>query len=162
MIDIDGLSPIHLLALHTRVAERLRECGVVRSSNNPTGDLAEHLFCRAFDWDRTGRSHPAADAISKDGAARFQIKGRRWTKYNKSRQLGALRGLPDCGFDFLAGVLLREDYSVERAAIVPHALVLANATPVEYTNSWKFMLRDVVWTWPGVEDVTNRLRSVVL
>jgi hypothetical protein len=162
MIDIDDLKPMHLLALHARVAERLRECGVLRSANNPTGDLAEYLFCLAFGWDRTGRSHPAADAISKDGATRFQIKGRRWTRYNGSRQLGALRGLPDRGFDFLAAVLFREDYSVERAAIIPHALVLANATAVEYTNSWKFMLRDVVWKWPGVEDATDPLRAVVL
>jgi hypothetical protein len=162
MIDIDDLSPIDLLALHARVAERLHKCGVVRSANNPTGDLAEYLFCRAFGWKRTGPSHPAADALSADGKTRYQIKGRRWTQYNKSRQLGALRGLPDRGFDFLAGVLLREDYLVERAAIVPHALVLKNATSVEYTNSWKFMLRDDVWTWPGVEDVTNRLRAVAL
>ena len=71
-----------------------------------------------------------------------------------------LRGLPDGGFHFLAAILFSPDYTVDRAAIIPHALVLQHSTRVEHTNSWKFLLRDAVWTWPGVEDVTSTLRSV--
>ena len=103
----------------------------------------EYLFCRAFGWKQSGNSHPNADTTGADGKTLYQIKGRRWTPHNKSRQLGALRGLPDGGFHFLAAVLLKPDYSVDRAAIVPRALVLANAKHVEWTNSWKFMLRDI-------------------
>lgn len=90
----------------------------------------------------------------------YQIKARRWTPHNKSRQLGALRGLPDGGFHFLAAVLFAPDYSIERAAIIPHALVYKESTYIEYTNSWKFLLRDVTWSWPEVEDVTEPLRAV--
>jgi hypothetical protein len=39
-----------LLALHAAVSEELRERNVLRSANNPTGDLAEYLFCKAFGW----------------------------------------------------------------------------------------------------------------
>jgi hypothetical protein len=35
---------------------------------------------------------------------------------------------------------------VHRAVLVPHPLVLANAAYIKHTNSWKFLLRDVVWT----------------
>ena len=101
-MDIRHLTPTELLALHAEVAEELRERGVVRSSNNPTGDLAEYLFCRAFDWAQADNSHPSADATGEDGTL-YQIKGRRWTRHNKSRQLGALRGLSNGGFDFLCG-----------------------------------------------------------
>jgi hypothetical protein len=153
--------PTALLKLHAQVSEELHERGVVRSSNNPTGDLAEYLFCRAFGWKQAGNSHPNADATGPDGTTLYQIKGRRWTLHNKSRQLGALRGLPDGGFHFLAAVLFAPDYSVDRAAIVPHATVHTNSVFVSHTNSWKFMLRDVVWTWPDVQDVTAQLRGVV-
>jgi hypothetical protein len=160
MQELKHLTPNELLKLHAQVSEELRERGVVRSSNNPTGDLAEYLFCRAFGWEQAGNSHPNADATGADGKTLYQIKGRRWTPHNKSRQLGALCGLPDRGFHFLAAVLFAPDYTVDRAAIIPHVLVYENSTRVDYTNSWKFMLRDVVWTWPDVQDVTDQLRKV--
>ncbi|TVR11503.1 MAG: hypothetical protein EA385_01255 [Salinarimonadaceae bacterium] len=158
-MDIGRLTAAELLALHAKVAEELRGRGIVRSSNNPTGDLAETLFCRAFGWTQSGNSHPSADATGEDGVL-YQIKGRRIAPHNGSRQLSAMRGLPDGGFHFLAAVLFRPDYTVQRAAIIPHALVLENSRYMEHTNSWKFLLRDVAWTWPGVEDVTEQLRSV--
>jgi hypothetical protein len=160
MADLRNLTPSELLKLHAQVGEELRERGIVRSSNNPTGDLAEYLFCRAFGWKQAGNSHPNADATGPDGTTLYQIKGRRWTPHNKSRQLGALRGLPDGGFHFLAAVLFAPDYTVDRAAIVPHTTVHTNSVFVGHTNSWKFMLRDAVWTWPDVQDVTAQLRAV--
>jgi hypothetical protein len=159
MAELKHLTPTELLRLHAELAEELRARGIVRSSNNPTGDLAEYLFCRAFKWEQAGNSHPNADATGANGQL-YQIKGRRWTTHNKSRQLGALRGLPDGGFHFLAAVIFAPDYSVDKAAIVPHATVHANSVFVEHTNSWKFMLRDAVWSWPDVQDVTGQLRSV--
>ena len=160
MRDLKQLSPSDLLKLHALVSEELRERGVVRSSNNPTGDLAEYLFCRAFGWKQASNSYPNADATGADGITLYQIKGRRWTPHNKSRQLGALRGLPEGGFHFLAAVLFAPDYTVDRAAIIPHGIVCQNSVFVKHTNSWKFLLRDAAWTWPGVQDVTAQLRGV--
>ena len=88
----------------------------------------------------------------------YQIKGRRLTSHNNSRQLGALRELPAQGFDVLAAVLFREDYRILRAALIPHARVVDLAKRVERTNSWRFLLRDAVWSVPGVRDVTADLR----
>ena len=158
--DLKALSPTQLLSLYAQVSDELRERGVVRSANNPTGDLAEHLFCKAYGWKQAGQAHPAADATGEDGKL-YQIKERRWNAQNKSRVLGALRALPDGGFDFLAAVLFRSDYTIERAAIIPHALVLDKSHYHEHTNSWRFLLRDAVWKLPSVEDATDRLRAVV-
>ncbi|WP_274875112.1 hypothetical protein [Sinorhizobium meliloti] len=41
-----------LLKLHAAIMEELRNKNVLRSANNPTGDLAEYLFCAAFGCSR--------------------------------------------------------------------------------------------------------------
>jgi hypothetical protein len=84
------MKPAELLKLHAGVSEELRARGILRSSNNPTGDLAECLFCKAFGWKQAGNSNANVDAISRNGK-RYQIKGRRFTHYNQSRQLSAIR-----------------------------------------------------------------------
>jgi hypothetical protein len=159
--NVSRLTPTQLLSLHAQIAEELRARGISRSSNNPTGDLAEHLFCQALGWTQSGNSHPNVDAIGEDGI-RYQIKGRRRTRHSQSRQLSALRDLAGAHFDFLAGVLFSEDYSVLRAAIIPRAIAVERATFVSRTNSHKFFLRDDVWDAPGVRDVTAQLRAVRL
>jgi hypothetical protein len=159
-MDITHLTALQLLALHAQVADALRVRGITRTANNPTGDLAEFIFCKAFGWTQVGKSKAHIDALGPDGL-RYQIKGRRITR-NKSRQLGALRDLAAGHFDFLAGVLFAEDYSVLRAAIIPHAVVIARATFQEHTNGHRFILHNDVWHAPGVRDVTAELRAVNL
>jgi hypothetical protein len=141
--------------------DELRVRGVIRSSNNPTGDLAEYLFCKAFGWTQAGNSNPNLDAIGSDGT-RYQIKGRRLTQHNGSRQLSAIRDLDGRNFDVLAGVLFSKDYSVQRAALIPYPVVSSRCAFVSRTNSHKFFLREDVWEAPGVQDVTATLRAVSL
>jgi hypothetical protein len=159
MTAISSLSPQELLALHARVAEELRERGITRSSNNPTGDFAEFLFCRAFGWTQTGNSHANIDAIGPEGL-RYQIKGRKMTPHNKSRQLGSIRDFKGRHFDFLAGAIFTERFEVLKAAIIPYPVVEHCATFVAHTNSHKFIIRDSVWNIEGVKDVTAQLRAV--
>jgi|SRR5580692_8842615 hypothetical protein len=158
-MNLSELTPPQLLALHAKLGDELRSRGVTRSANNPTGDLAEYLFCRAFAWKQAGNSNANVDAIGSDGT-RYQIKGRRITRHNKSRQLSAIRDLGGSHFDLLAGVLFNEDYTVMRAALIPHAVAIDRATFVEHTNSHKFLLRDDIWNAPGVRDLTQELRAV--
>jgi hypothetical protein len=158
-MNLSDLTPSQLLALHARLGDELRDRGVTRSSNNPTGDLAEYLFCKAFGWAQAGNSHANVDAVDSDGK-RYQIKGRRLTRHNKSRQLSAIRDLHGGHFDFLAGVLFNEDCTILRAALIPHSVAMDRAKFVEHTNSHKFMLRDDIWSADGVTDVTKELQAV--
>ena len=160
MRSISNLSAIDLLKLHASVADELRTRGITRSSNNPTGDLAEYLFCRAFGWNQSTNSNAGFDATAHDGT-RHQIKGRRMTRHKQSRQLGAIRKFTEGNFDVLAGVLFNEDYTVFRAALIPYSVVRERVKFIEHTNSHKFMLRDDVWQAERVEDVTEQLRAVV-
>jgi hypothetical protein len=146
-----------LLALYVAVMEELRERDVLRSANNPTGDFAEYLFCRAFGWTQEDNSAAAFDATGDDGV-RYQIKGRGLYRRNRSRQLSAIRALD--GFDILAAVLFNDDYRIMRAALIPVAVVRDRSTYIAHTNSHKFLLQDDLWDAPGVIDVTDRLRAV--
>jgi hypothetical protein len=157
--DLSRHSAAQMLLLHGQIAEELRARGITRTSNNPTGDLAEFIFCKAFNWTQAVNSKSNIDAV--DAAhLRYQIKGRRITRHNGSRQLGAIRDLDGAHFDFLAGVVFSEAYGVLKAALIPPAVVTARATFVPRTNSHKFILHDDVWSAPGVRDVTAELRAV--
>ena len=150
-MNLSDLTPAQLLALHAQVTDELRRRGITRSANNhPTGDLSEYLFCKAFGWTQAGNSHSNVDAIGQDGA-RYQVKGRRITRHNKSRQLSAIRDLGGGHFDFIAGVLFNEDYTVMRAALIPHSIAVKRAAFVKRTNSRRFLLRDDIWNAPKLE-----------
>ena len=48
MIDVKHQTTAEILRLFVEIPTELRRRGVVRSENI-TGDLAEYLFCKAFD-----------------------------------------------------------------------------------------------------------------
>jgi hypothetical protein len=58
-------------------------------------------------------------------------------------------------FDYLAGVLFREDFQVSKACLVPVAQVRTHSEYIRRTNSWRFLLRDSVWDLPGVIDISS-------
>jgi hypothetical protein len=157
MTDLTKSTSAELLKLYAGVGSELRRRGIVRSENI-TGDVAEYLFCRAFDWTPTTNSNAHIDAVDGDGK-RFQIKGRRLTPSNRSRELGSIREMAGQHFDFLAGLLFDETYGIKRAAIIPHAVVMERARFVTRSNSHKFLLRDEVWDDRDVRDVTPELTA---
>lgn len=161
-IDLpQNMSSLDLLELLSRVEERLRQSGTTRSGNNPAGDYAEALFCKALNWRQENNSKKGFDAIDFAGKS-FQIKSRRLGKPEVpgDRQLSALRGLAEKRFDYLAGLLFHNNYTVCRAALIPHAIVVSNTSSfAAHTNAHIFYLRDNVWKMPGVIDVTRELHT---
>ncbi|HNR78104.1 MAG TPA: hypothetical protein PKM48_13305 [Parvularculaceae bacterium] len=158
IIDLNTVKTSELLSLYSQFNEELRRREIVRSGNNPTGDLAETLFCRAFHWRQEKNSKRGYDAIDADNK-RNQIKARRLHRRNKSRQLSGLRDLSNDQFDFLAGVLFDESYRIQRAAIIPKGVVQSRSKYIAHTNSNRFLLHDNVWLENGVIDVTERLKN---
>jgi hypothetical protein len=147
-----------LLRIHADVLSELRDREIVRTGNSPLGDYAELLFATAFSWELANNSSAGHDAVDRDGR-RYQIKARRVTSRNKSRQLSAIRKLPEATFDYLACVLFDENYAILKAIIIPHMLVTRIVKRTEHTNSWRLMLTDNVWNLDGVRDVTSELRE---
>jgi hypothetical protein len=161
--ELSGRSTADLLALYGSILNVLRERGITRSENPPTGDYAELLAARAFGLTLTTKSSSALDGTDSSGVA-YQVKGRRMTRWNGSRQLSAIRGLdaPTQPFEFLLGILFRADYTIMRAALIPFDQVLPRATFQPHVNGWRFMLNDIVWSLDGVRDVSEEIRLATL
>lgn len=66
-MELKIFSVPQLLLFHAKLLEELRSRGVLRTANNPTGDLAEYLFCKAFGWTQAANSEKSYDALDADG-----------------------------------------------------------------------------------------------
>ena len=155
MTNLHIQSAIELLELHVDIMKELRARDILRSNNLPTGDFGEYLFCEAFDWIRAPKSNKGFDAKDKKGK-RYEIKSRRITRDNKSRQLSAIPNFDR--FDILAAVLFDDYYQVKRAALIPSAVAHELSRYIKEDNH-RVMLRDSVWNIRGVIDVTNELQT---
>jgi len=158
-MELELLKTHELLVLFSSVLDELRRRGTIRSTNNPVADYAESLVARALSLKLAPKSSTGYDAIDALGR-RYEIKGRRPTKQNRSTQLSAIRGLDLEHFSFLAGVLFAEDFSVHRACLIPYKIVKEIAVYRPHVNAWILHLRDSIWSIPDVQDITDLLLEV--
>ena len=154
---LDTFDVPQLLAIHAAVLDELKLRKVVRSVNGPAGDYAEQLGARAFGWTLAGGSVSGHDAYGE--GLRYQIKSRRLTLQKSSRQLSVLRQLPERKFDHLLGILFNSDFTVRRAALIPHAMIEPRASFRAHVNGWIFHLTDDVWSLAEVRDVTSEIQA---
>jgi hypothetical protein len=151
-------TPRQLLTLFANILNELRRRDMVRTSNNPVADYTEFLVAHALALSLMRNSTSGCDAVDSSGN-RYEIKGRRLTRHNTSPQLGAIRKLESCQFDYLAGVLFDEDFSVRRACLVPHEVVRNIATYRQHVNGWILLARPSLWEQEGVRDITSQVRA---
>src|SRR5688500_16208722 len=111
MNDLKCLSNRQLLKLYAELMAEMRRRDLVRSSNGPGADIAEGLVAMALSLTLNAASTAGYDGVDPQGR-KIEVKCRRITPHNGSRQLSAIRNLESAHFDFLAGVLFNEDFSV--------------------------------------------------
>ena len=121
-----------------RCMRTLRTRDLVRTANTPVGDYAERICCELYKLERKGFSEKSFDAIDAEGI-RYQIKGRRLTSENPSRQLGAIRDIEQRPFDVLLAVFFNEDLELQEIWSIP-CEVVREAAFVARTNSTRFVL----------------------
>ncbi|AOZ50501.1 hypothetical protein [Chromobacterium vaccinii] len=153
---LDGLSVGALLNLHGQILARLREAKVLRSENNPAGDYTEWLLVQKLGLRLEPNSSKGFDAIDANGE-RIQIKGRRVTSRNTSRQLSVIRQLEEQPFDWLLAVIFDENWKVLRAMKLPWAAVTRYSTYRRHVNGHVLILRDHLLDDPSVQDITAQL-----
>ena len=130
MQPLEGLSTPALLQSYGVILTILREGGITRTEDSPVGGYAEHLASRAFGLTlrtNSASGHDGTDAVGD----RYQVKGRRMTRWNPSRQMSAIRGLEEGKldpFEWLVGIVFHADMSVVRAAMLPLEVVRAQST----------------------------------
>lgn len=129
------------------IMNRLREAGILRSSNNPTADYAEFLVAKKLNLKLMSNSTSSYDAIDTKTRRKYQIKARRFTKHRMSRQMGVMRNLERTGFDYLGAVIFDEDFNVKECYIIPRKLLLKYAKKTKnprfskHQNGYIFFLR---------------------
>ena len=89
-----------LLATYSELMEELRQRKVIRTSNNPVADYAEKVAIESLNLSAVNKEQKGFDAVDSQGR-KYQIKGRRLTRHNASRQLGVIRNLNQRLFDYL-------------------------------------------------------------
>jgi len=109
--------------LWARSMRELRDRALIRSWNNPVADYAERLAAELLDLELAPPVAQGYDATDAAGQ-RYQIKSRRVTPQNKSRQLGVLRKLEQREFDYLIAVIFDEDLVIQEMWQLPYAVVV--------------------------------------
>ena len=110
--DFSKESDSELLAAYSELMEELRQRNIIRTSNNPVADYAEKVAVERLPLKQLGKEEKGIDAVDAQGY-KYQIKGRRITKHNSSRQLSVIRNLSERLFDYLIAVIFDEFFKVK-------------------------------------------------
>ncbi|MGL5456364.1 MAG: DUF6998 domain-containing protein [Citrobacter telavivensis] len=151
-----SLSNLELLSLHSKILTVLRSREVIRTKNNPVGDYAEWLVSKALGMTLLSNSSAGADAIDADGM-KVQIKARRVTPDNPSRQLSALRNYEAADFDYLIAVIFDENYNILDSYKIPHEVIRDYARHSDHVNAHIINLKGAILTDPRVMSIKENL-----
>lgn len=148
-----------LLATYGAILTALRERGVIRTSNAPAGDYAEFLVAQALGGVLSSNSTKSYDLIDAVGRT-IQVKCRLLPPKGNGRV--AFSPFRSFDFDLAAMVILRQDYSVARAALVEVAAIQAAGVYRAHVNGHIVHADDLVFAHTSAEDITERLRKVAI
>ena len=157
-MDLSELSVKELLQLNSSIIDELKSRKIVRTKNNPVGDYTEWLVAKNLGLELAGNSSAGYDGIDPEGK-KIQIKGRRITAENKSRQLSGIRKLEERDFDQLAAVIFDENYDVIDAVLIPHEVVREYATYRSHVNAHILHLKGPILNDPRVKDIRELISS---
>ncbi len=157
-MEFKNCNTLDLLKYYEEILEVLRIREVIRNANPPAGGYAEHIVSNALKLTLENNSNAGYDAKDAEGN-RYEIKARRITSHNNSRQLSAIRNLENKHFDYLVGVIFSSNFDIFKACIIPHDLVVSKARFSHHTNSNILILADTLWLCDGVKDITETLRN---
>lgn len=108
-----------LLSLWASSLRELRERGVVRTFNNPIGDIAEELVAIHYGGERGSFSQKSWDV--RVGDELLQVKALRRTGTRTRRNFSPIRS--DDGYTAVIVVIFTEDLRVEQALRIPREVV---------------------------------------
>jgi len=111
-----------LFESYNDVLEELRDLKVIRSTNNPAGDYGEYLAEHKLGLMQTPKSSKGYDLTDSNGK-KYQVKTRRLSRHNKSRQLGGFRDLDEKLFAYCLAIILTEDFKLAEMWQIPHDII---------------------------------------
>ncbi|MBF6145480.1 MULTISPECIES: DUF6998 domain-containing protein [Nocardia] len=129
-IDLAKLTVPDLLRLWADSMAELRSRDLIRTGNNPVGDLAEAIAYAHYGGERGSFSQKGWDIRTPEGE-RIQVKGMRRTPNNKRSNLSAIR---DTDYDTLLAVIFDENFNLADAFTMPRQAVEAAFPHRAYIN----------------------------
>jgi hypothetical protein len=157
-MNLRELSVKELLQQHSAIIDELKRRSIVRTKNNPVGDYTEWLVAKGLGLELAGNSSAGYDGIDSEGV-KIQIKGRRITPENKSRQLSAIRKLKEKDFDQLAAVIFNENYEIIDAVLIPHEVIKEYASYRRHVNAHILHLKGPILNDPRIKDIKQLISS---
>ncbi|MFJ4397457.1 DUF6998 domain-containing protein [Pseudomonas sp. NPDC089396] len=149
-----------LLKLQSDVIDELKNRGILRTKNNPTGDYAEWLVASALSMKLAKNSSAGHDAET-DAGKKIQIKARRVTADNKSRQLGVIRNLDKNDFDELVAVIFNESYEVVEAVSIPHSVIREYSSFRQHVNGHILHIRGALLSDSRIRNLRTELSDYI-
>lgn len=143
-----------LLQAHVNILAELRKRGVLRTANNPLGDYTEWLVAHHLGLQLVNNSTTGYDAVDAKNI-KYQIKGRRVTPSNASRQLSPIRNLIEHDFDYLIAVIFDQSFGIQKAIKIPHKVIEEYATYRKHVNGHILHVRGAILSDPRVEQLTH-------
>ena len=107
----------------------LRRRDVIRTNNNPVGDIAEAIVHAHYGGTRAGFSQAGWDVTTDDGE-RIQVKAMRLTPTTKRRNVSPIR---DRDYDSVVIVVFDEDFQVTEASS-SHAMWSRSSSRIARTS----------------------------
>lgn len=159
-MDLSHLSVGDLLKLNAESVVELCNRKILRTKNNPVGDFAEYVISKALKLNLERNSRYGYDAIDKNGKT-YQIKARRLTPENRSRQLSGFRNLSEQHFDYLVVVIFESDYSLETAVIAPHSILESYCRFSEHVNSHLLRFEGEILKDNNLVDITKKVAKTM-
>ncbi len=138
------------------IINELRGRKIIRTSNNPSADYAEKLVADTLGLDLMPPSNLGFDAINKKSNVRYQIKARRVTIFNKSRQLGVIRNLDKKEFDYLIAVIFDEFFHIKECYQIPFELIKKYSRYSEHQHGHILILRGEILKDKKIQNITNK------
>lgn len=117
--DPTGRTTAQLLRDWSAAMRELRRRDVVRTNNNPVGDIAEAIVAEHYGGERGSFAQAGWDVKLADGQ-RIQVKAMRQTPDNKRRNVSPIR---DADYDLVVIVIFDEDFVVTEGLVIDRATV---------------------------------------
>ena len=153
--NLKNRSTRELLALWAAIMRELRRREVVRTANNPIGDIAEALVAEHYSGERASFSNAGWDVATSDGQ-RLEVKALRLAKKTRSN-LSPIP--PSSTYTAVIIVVFDEDLRVTEAFRVPRATVESLFKPRRRDGARVIRLGSRLRDDPSVEtfDLSDRL-----
>ncbi len=129
---------------------QLRDRGIIRTSNNPVGDIAEAIVAEHFGGMRAPYGQKNWDVMA-DGGERIEVKGIRQLHGGSRRSnVSPIRGAE---YDSVVIVLLDDDFKVTEGLHIPRAVVEELFGHNDHVNGVVIKVSNTLRNHPSVEAI---------